>query len=89
MPIKFEDFKKNRVRGAIVAFIRGKKDMNWVIGIIKGKWGVKGNELEEIFEKIPSLYINYDKNLLEQLRQKCNDERLTRKKQCGYSDETT
>lgn len=80
MPIEFEDFKRKRVRGAVVAFIRGKKDTNWIMGIIKGKWGVKNNELEEIFDIIPYTYINYNKILLEQLKQKCLEERLIRKK---------
>ena len=40
MTVEFEDFKKRRVEGAIIAFIRGKKDTNWVMGIIKSKWGV-------------------------------------------------
>jgi len=76
MGLKFEDFKRNRVERAIVAFIRGKKNENWVMGIIKGKWGVKGFELQRIFDKIPTTYINYDKNLLNQLKQKCLNEGL-------------
>jgi len=76
MGLEFEDFKRNRVEGAIVAFIRGKKNMNWVMGIIKGKWGVKGVELQKILNKIPTTYINYDKNLVNQLKQKCLNEGL-------------
>jgi len=34
------------------------------MGIIKGRWGIRGNELQRIFDKIPATYINYDKNLL-------------------------
>jgi DNA-directed RNA polymerase specialized sigma subunit len=41
MGLEFEDFKRRRVEGAILAFIRGKKNLNWVMGIIKGKWGIK------------------------------------------------
>lgn len=80
MPLKFEDFKKKRVRGAIVAFIRGKKDVNWIMGIIKGKWGVKGKELEEIFDIIPYVYINYNNILFQQLKQKCLEEELIKKR---------
>lgn len=80
MTIDFEDFKKRRVEGAIVAFIRGKKNMNWVMGIFKGKWGVKANELEEIFGRIPIVYMNYNNILLEQLKQKCLNEGLISKK---------
>lgn len=76
MTTEIEDYKKKRVRGAIVAFIRGKKDMNWVMGIIKGKWGVKGKELEGIFDLIPYVYINYNNILLQQLKQKCLEEGL-------------
>jgi len=79
MSIDFEDFKKRRVEGAIVAFVRGTKNMNWVMGVIKGKWGVQGNGLERIFDKIPTLYINYNKNLLKQLKQRCLNERLVSK----------
>ena len=80
MATEFEDFKKRRLEGVIVGFIRGKKNMNWVLGIIKGKWGVKGNELEEIFDRIPDVYINDNNILLEQLKQKCLEEGLIRKK---------
>ena len=80
MTIEFEDYKKKRVRGSIVAFIRGKKNMNWVMGIIKGKWGIKNNELEEIFGLIPHICINYDNILFEKLKQKCFEEGLIRKK---------
>ena len=80
MSVDFEDFKKRRVEGAIVAFIRGKKDTNWVLGIIKGNWGVKDSELEEIFDRIPYVYINYNNILLEQLKQKCLVDGLIRKK---------
>ena len=80
MTVDSEIFKKRRVEGAIVAFIRGKKNMRWVIGTIKGKWGVKDNELEEILDRIPYVYINYNNILLEQLRQKCLKEGLIGKK---------
>lgn len=76
MSVRFEDYKKNRVRESIVVFIRGKKNMNWIMGTIKGKWGVKGKELEEIFNMIPYPYINYDNTLFEQLKQKCLEEGL-------------
>lgn len=76
MSINFEDFKRKRVEGAIIAFIRGKKNLNWVIGIIKGSWGVRGDELEKIFRRIPTEYINYDKNLLSKLHKKCENEGL-------------
>jgi len=76
LSVDFEDFKKRRVEGAIVAFVRGTKNMNWVMGVIRGKWGVQGNELERIFDKIPTLYINYNKNLLKQLNQRCLNEGL-------------
>jgi len=76
MGLEFKDFKRNRVEGAIVAFIRGKKNANWVMGIIKGRWGIRGNELQRIFDKIPATYINYDKNFLNQLKQKCLNEGL-------------
>jgi len=80
MTVDFEVFKMKRVEGAIVAFIRGKKNMNWVMGIMKGKWGVKGNELEKIFDRIPYVYINYNNILFEQLKQECLNEGLLSKK---------
>lgn len=80
MTMNSEFYKKKRVERSIVAFIRGKKNVNWVMGTIKGKWGVKGNELEEIFDRIPYVYINYNNILLEQLKQKCLEEGLIRKK---------
>lgn len=76
MPTRFDDHKKNRVRGSIVAFINGKMNMDWIMGTIKGKWGVRGKELEEIFAIIPYAYINYDSILFEQLKQKCLEEGL-------------
>jgi len=75
LSVDFEEWKRRRVEGAIVAFTRGKRNTNWVMGIIKGSWGIRGKELERIFDKIPSSYINYDKKLLEQLKQKCVDEK--------------
>ena len=81
MTIDFEHFKRKRVEGAVVAFIRGKKNMNWVMGIIKGRWGIRGSELEEILGRIPYVYINYNNILLQQLKQKCFEEGLIRKKQ--------
>lgn len=80
MTRNFEVFKVKRVEGAIVAFIREKKNMNWVMGIIKGKWGVKDNQLEEILGRIPHVYINYNSILFQQLRQKCLEEGLIKKK---------
>jgi hypothetical protein len=76
LSIDFEEWKKRRVEGAILAFTRGEKNINWVMGIIKGSWGVKGEELERIFNRIPHSYINYDKRLLEQLKQKCMEAKL-------------
>jgi hypothetical protein len=76
MGLEFEDFKRKRVEGAIVAFIRGKKNANWVMGIIRGRWGVRDVELQRIFDKIPTTYINYDKGLLNQLKHECLNEGL-------------
>jgi len=77
MGINFEDFERRRVKGAIYSFSRGKADLKWVLGVIKGSWGIKGKELEKIFQEIPTEYINYDANRLHQVEQKCKNEGLT------------
>ena len=53
-----EEVDRKRVRGSLEAFLDGKKDLNWIKGVI-GKSGVlrRKRELQEMFDKL-RLYEN-------------------------------
>jgi hypothetical protein len=44
---------RNYARGALRVFLEGKKNLNWVLGMIRSS-GVRGSELAEIFQGIKS-----------------------------------
>ena len=73
---KLEVWQKDRVRGAIYSYSRGDTQQSWVMGVISGSWGVKGEELEKLFNEVEANYINYDPERLRQLKQKCKEEGL-------------
>jgi hypothetical protein len=46
-----EDVTRNYARGALRAFLEGKKTLNWVVGMVRSS-GVKGQRLTEVFDNL-------------------------------------
>jgi hypothetical protein len=46
-----EDVTRNYVRGALRAFLEGKKTLNWVVGMVRSS-GVRGQRLTEVFDSL-------------------------------------
>ena len=46
-----ETATRNYARGAIMAFLQGKKTLNWLLGTIRSS-GVRGERLSELFESL-------------------------------------
>lgn len=42
---------RNYARGALRAFLEGKKNLNWAVGMVRSS-GVRGPRLTEIFENL-------------------------------------
>jgi hypothetical protein len=51
MPKSVEDVTRNYVRGALRAFLEGKKTLNWLVGMVRSS-GLKGQRLTEVFDNL-------------------------------------
>jgi hypothetical protein len=61
---------ENYARKSLMAFLKGKKTLNWIIGIIRSS-GVRGRELEEIFKQLQG-YGSQER--LQQAHEQCHKE---------------
>lgn len=45
-----DEITRNNARGALLAFLDGKRNLNWIIGVIRSS-GMRGQRLSEVFER--------------------------------------
>ena len=45
-----EEITRRYARGTLQAFLDGKKNLNWIVGVIRSS-GMRGQRLSEIFER--------------------------------------
>ena len=61
--LDFNEWRLNRIRGAIEEYMRGIKkrasDINWIIGVLKGSFGASKKEALELIE-----FIKNDKTII-------------------------
>ncbi len=77
-PDEFREWRLRRARGVIEEYVRGVKkrasDINWVIGVLKGHFGVSKEEALAVIESIKndrSLILTEERiKRLEELRKK-------------------
>jgi len=54
--LDFQEWRLKRAKGAIEEYVRGSKkrasDINWVIGVLKGAFGVSKEEAIKLIEQI-------------------------------------
>jgi hypothetical protein len=76
--LDFQEWRLRRVRGVIEEYVRGVKrrasDINWVLGVLKGAFGVSKDEALMIIEQIKNdkTFIRDSKRLerLEELKKR-------------------
>jgi hypothetical protein len=76
--LDLQEWRLRRARGVIEEYVRGIKrrasDINWVIGVLKGAFGVSKDEALMIIEQIKNdkTFIRYSKRLerLEELKKR-------------------
>jgi hypothetical protein len=61
---------ENYARCSLMAFLDGKQNLNWIVGIIRSS-GVRGQQLEEVFKRLQG-YGNQER--LRQVREQCRKE---------------
>jgi hypothetical protein len=67
-----EQSVSNTIRGALIAFLENKKDINWLLGTIKST-DIRGDKLKEIFQSRD----NYgDQQRYKEAFNKCQEEGL-------------
>jgi len=81
MKTELDRIKFNRVRNSIIAFIQGKQDIDWIMGVIKGRYGVRGEKLKQIFDLIPYTVPRFDNIRFQKLKEKCMKEGLFNQKE--------
>lgn len=81
--LDFQEWRLRRAKGVIEEYVRGVKrrasDINWVLGVLKGAFGVSKNEALMIIEQIKTIRRSYEilrgwrdlKNLRRELRLRC------------------
>jgi len=66
----FRDWMRRRARGAIEAYVIGKRNMNWVLGVLKGSLGVsKGETLMLISQLKNDKSFIWDSERLERIKE--------------------